>query len=496
MHSARVLVLSAAVALLVLGHGTALARQGTDDLKISGVEVINTSQTSATIFWTTGRASSSKVNFGTDVNNLRFSVFDPALTTHHSAFLTGLKPNTPYFFQVQAVDAHDNATTEDNKGKYYSLTTLISEKTQRSFAGVVVSGPAAVVTLYQESTGEMANIILGENYALDTPGGLRAGAFKIGAQAVILGQLVDNNWVALRVLVKPLLPATPVTGVITSVQEGVVTLTSSDGTVQTLTPTNNVDELTTGDLVTVFPGPANPATGIVKAEIPRERLGKFLEAIALGEEQDLQNPFRARQANFLIQVLEKHLAYQRQIIEDVLRWASEDVQNDIRRTRTEIDLFVRNSQSITARIRAKFGLEDEGDVGGREQKDRSGQGNLPEIQDQGAGNSQGQSNTQNSQDQGAAQDNPGQGQSNTQNSQDQGAAQDNPGQGQSNAQDNSGQGQSNAQDNSGQGQSAAQNSRENGNPQNGQRQRSAQDNPGQGAGRDRQGQGSGKNSQG
>ena len=155
-HLARALVLSAVVALWVLGPGTTLAQGSIDGPRISGVEVINITQTSATTAWTTDRTGASRVNFGTAIDALRFSVFDPAPTTNHSAPLTGLTPNTRYFFQVQPV-AHDKTVTEYNQGKYYSFATSTAEEVPRAFAGLVVSGPTANVTIYEQSTGKLVS---------------------------------------------------------------------------------------------------------------------------------------------------------------------------------------------------------------------------------------------------------------------------------------------------------------------------------------------------
>jgi len=485
MYSARILVLSAVVGLLVLGLGTTPALGSTDGPKISGVEVINVAQTSATIAWITDSAGASQVNFGNAIDTLRFSVFDPALTTNHSAALTGLTPNTRYFLQVQVIDNHDKNIAEYNKGKYYSFTTLTSEEVPRAFAGLVVSGPTDHVTLYEQSTGELVKIILSENYALYTPGGLRAGTFQLGAKAVILGKPVDGNWVALSVLVKPLKPATPVTGVITRVKERVVTLTSSNGTAQTLTLPSKVNEVAIGDLVTVFPGPAGQAKGLVNAKKLRERLGKFLREIAESEEQDLKNHSSAKHAALLIRVLEKHLAHQEQIVDDVLRWASEDIQDEIRRKKTEIELFGQNSQIIKARVRAKFRLQDErdGGKGEGEGEHQQSQGNAQENKDQGIGQGQSQGSSRDNKGQGSnsgqggGQENQGQG-----NNSGQGGGQENQGGGQENQGQGSNSGQGGGQENQGQGGHSGQGG--------GQENQGQGSNSGQGGGQENQGQGS------
>jgi len=439
-HSAIVLALSAVVALWVLGLGTTLALGSTDGPKISGVEVINVAQTSATIAWITDSAGASQVNFGNAIDTLRFSVFDPALTTQHSAPLTGLTPDTRYFFQVHAVDAHDKTITQYNKGKYYSFTTLTVEGVPRAFAGLVVSGPTANVTLYEQRTGELVKIILPENYALDTPGGLRAGTFKVGVRAVILGKPVNGNWVALSVLVKPLKPATPVTGVITSIKEGVVTLISPDGTAQTLTLPSNVNKVATGDLVTAFPDASGSVRGLVKAAQLRERLTQFLVNIEASENKNLEDDFQAKHADHLIKILDQQISRQEEIIANVLRRAPEEIKGAISRTKEEIEQFTLDSHHIKARIRAKFGLEEEASSKGQGSSNSgqgSGQGSGQDNQGRGSSNS----------GQGSGQENQGQGSSNS----GQGSGQDNQGQGSSNSGQGSGQGS--GQENQGQGSS-------------------------------------------
>ena len=60
-----------------------------------------------------------------------------------------------------------------------------------------------------------------KEYKLKQPGGAKAGEFVDGARVVILAEKdAAGNWIALRVLVKPVkLITAPVTGVVTSVED-------------------------------------------------------------------------------------------------------------------------------------------------------------------------------------------------------------------------------------------------------------------------------------
>ncbi|MCB9113237.1 MAG: DUF4082 domain-containing protein, partial [Anaerolineales bacterium] len=63
------------------------------------------------ITWDTDETSDSRVDFGTDSNNLNLNSTDGALVTTHSITLSGLTPNTTYYFRVTSADASANPST-------------------------------------------------------------------------------------------------------------------------------------------------------------------------------------------------------------------------------------------------------------------------------------------------------------------------------------------------------------------------------------------------
>jgi len=66
----------------------------------------------AQISWTTNEPATSRVNFGTVPAALSQQVEDTALVTSHSVTLTGLSPNTTYYYRVTSADASANSSTD------------------------------------------------------------------------------------------------------------------------------------------------------------------------------------------------------------------------------------------------------------------------------------------------------------------------------------------------------------------------------------------------
>jgi hypothetical protein len=77
----------------------------------SGVSATASANGTATVTWTTDEASDSRVDYGTDPNNLSQNAGAAALVTSHSIQLTGLTPDTTYSYRVRSTDAAGNAAT-------------------------------------------------------------------------------------------------------------------------------------------------------------------------------------------------------------------------------------------------------------------------------------------------------------------------------------------------------------------------------------------------
>ena len=90
--------------------------------EISNVVVLDYTSTTATIFWTTNTTSDSVVRYGTTTPPSQVESDGSDVTTHF-IYLTGLTPNTKYYFEVKSTDV-SGTSTDNNGGAYYSFTTL------------------------------------------------------------------------------------------------------------------------------------------------------------------------------------------------------------------------------------------------------------------------------------------------------------------------------------------------------------------------------------
>ena len=92
--------------------------------KITNVDVIPEND-SALITWKTDDYSNSTVFYGLEKNNLNMTATNDSYVQDHEVLLTGLTPNTTYYFKVKSVDQFGNAKIEDNNGLLYNFTTLL-----------------------------------------------------------------------------------------------------------------------------------------------------------------------------------------------------------------------------------------------------------------------------------------------------------------------------------------------------------------------------------
>ena len=168
---------------------------------------------------------------------------------------------------------------------------------RRAFVGVVDGEPGDTVTVIQKGNRGSVTIALG-SHKVKTPGGPVASAFGDGAQVVVQARHDNGNWIAVRVLVKPVKPTlTPVNGTIIAVDDGVITVMQANGATHEIELDQGATPPKIGDMVTGFAGANgdNKATGrslnakgLVKASKIRERLEGFLQDLTAEQSGVLQ----------------------------------------------------------------------------------------------------------------------------------------------------------------------------------------------------------------
>lgn len=85
---------------------------------ISNVQVTSTTDTTATIAWTTDEPSNSQVQYGTISGSYPSSKNNTNMVTSHSVTLTGLGANTTYYFRAASTDASGNGPTTSSEGTF------------------------------------------------------------------------------------------------------------------------------------------------------------------------------------------------------------------------------------------------------------------------------------------------------------------------------------------------------------------------------------------
>jgi hypothetical protein len=95
---------------------------------ISNVQVTSITQTAATISWTTNEPADSQVQFDSASRlwgSYPWGENDTSLVTSHSITLTGLEPDTTYYFMVGSTDGFGNGPTTSNEMTFTTAPTPI-----------------------------------------------------------------------------------------------------------------------------------------------------------------------------------------------------------------------------------------------------------------------------------------------------------------------------------------------------------------------------------
>lgn len=91
---------------------------------ISNVAVTDVAGSTATVSFHTDEVSSVRIRYGNQCGQLNHTQIGSGAGTSHQVGLSGLTPNTQYYFVVDATDAAGNTGTDDNVGACYDLVTL------------------------------------------------------------------------------------------------------------------------------------------------------------------------------------------------------------------------------------------------------------------------------------------------------------------------------------------------------------------------------------
>jgi hypothetical protein len=87
------------------------------------------------ITWTTNEPANSLVEYGLGPGTLNLSVFKSSYVTAHDIILTGLTPNTTYYFRVRSSDVAGNQSAYSS---VYSFTTVPSNVIRRVFLPIIL----------------------------------------------------------------------------------------------------------------------------------------------------------------------------------------------------------------------------------------------------------------------------------------------------------------------------------------------------------------------
>jgi hypothetical protein len=150
---AGVLAMLALVAAALFG-GMGLVAHAATGPTIQNIQA-TASSTSATITWTTDVLSTDQVSYGTTTGSYTASsTLDSGLMTNHSATLTGLMPDTTYFFVISSMNASSTASTSPEM-TFMTTTTVTSTSTGTTTG----SGTSTDTTTLQNEITDLQNQI-------------------------------------------------------------------------------------------------------------------------------------------------------------------------------------------------------------------------------------------------------------------------------------------------------------------------------------------------
>lgn len=100
-----------------------MATVNTSGPAISNVRASAINESDASIAWDTSSPSNSRVHYGTTPALGSSTPVDGTLVQAHTVMLTGLVPNSTYYYDVESFDSQGNGVRDDNGGLHYIVST-------------------------------------------------------------------------------------------------------------------------------------------------------------------------------------------------------------------------------------------------------------------------------------------------------------------------------------------------------------------------------------
>ena len=174
---------------------------------ISAVHAAPGDDGSASITWTTDEPSDSQVGYGTSDTNLDLAAGTGTLVTNHTVTVTGLDPNTTYYFRVSSTDAANNTATFPEEPAAPASFSTPSASVHDVTAADFGAGSGANTYVSQTGDGEviLAPTVGAEFDGSTVPSGWTATPWSGGGSATVAGGFValDEDLLTNDTLVSP-----------------------------------------------------------------------------------------------------------------------------------------------------------------------------------------------------------------------------------------------------------------------------------------------------
>lgn len=172
---------------------------------ISSVSVSSINTQSAVITWTTDELSDSTVGYSTAAGNFDSETGVASMVTDHSVTLSGLTPNTTYYFRAKSADPDTNEATDSNGGDGYTFDTLSGPAISNVSASTVQNSSATITwntdiasnsTVYYSTNSDMSGAMSTSDSDSVTEHSVTVSDLSVGTKYyfyVQSGVAIDNN---------------------------------------------------------------------------------------------------------------------------------------------------------------------------------------------------------------------------------------------------------------------------------------------------------------